>query len=394
MLIYTEGIKSEHVYDLQNLVHTALQEQMTPGLAFMVFDLKQRKSLALYAGQSQRQDGFGIDQESYYDLASLSKPFVTALWAWELIEQGVLEAQAPLHHYLNTHNTPLAQVGVIDLLRHSSGLPAHYTYYEDFAFQRMQGQTPSTFQPLVQDMILTTPLSYEPGSRSIYSDLGYLLLAWICEKVSQKSLLEYANDRLSQLSQLDEWSWMPHLSTTCHMHFNPLEIESQTIINQRAYVPTENCPWRKKLIQGEVHDDNAWLLGGVTGHAGLFARLNDVALWSCHWIHAWHNRTHCFPLSHQMVQQVCDLSLAAPDSSYTWGWDTPSRYGYSSAGQSFGSCSVGHLGFTGTSIWMDLTAEVSMILLSNRVYPHRNFSNKIRDFRPMIHDMAWKILHT
>ena len=153
--------------------------------------------------------------------------------------------------------------------------------------------------------------------------------------------------------------------------------------------PTEDCPWRKKVLCGEVHDDNAYAIGGVAGHAGLFSSARDI-----HQLLACLNRclrgSDSF-LPQALIQEFLSKDEAVKNSTYALGWDTPSENG-SSSGKYFSSHSVGHLGFTGTSIWWDLEKNCHVVLLSNRVHPTRK-NEKIREFRPYIHDLIMKTLN-
>jgi serine-type D-Ala-D-Ala carboxypeptidase len=406
-MLYTQGLSESCTRNLNAIVQRALQEQVTPGLAFMAIDLKQRKSVSLYEGSVQGIGSSLVDYESYYDLASLTKPLVTALWAWQLLEQGKLDWHACIGDYIPCSDIQISCSYVWQLLNHSAGFPAHHAYYDGLGHLRMQGKSPKDLAKVIRRMILATPTVYPPFTKSIYSDLGYILLAWICERISQMSLIEYTRSMFTHIDMIESLAWIEHLDPHCNLHFNPLTsclppcestkaTASNTTIfsnqNQYQYVPTERCPWRKQLIQGSVHDDNAWLIGGVAGHAGLFGRLSDVALWACHWVEVWQGRTHSLKISTEMARKVCDRSYNAPQSSYTLGWDTPSVGSYSSAGQFFSHQSIGHLGFTGTSLWIDLNAEVIMILLTNRVYPQRDLHTGIRTLRPQIHNATWQML--
>jgi CubicO group peptidase (beta-lactamase class C family) len=148
--------------------------------------------------------------------------------------------------------------------------------------------------------------------------------------------------------------------------------------------PTERCPWRKKILCGEVHDDNAYAMGGVAGHAGLFAAAKDVDVLVSKLRDAYHGRDPFLPQA--LLEEAFARDPRQPDSTRTLGWDTPSATG-SAAGTRFSKKTVGHLGFTGTSVWLDLEKDVHVILLSNRVHPSRD-NEAIKDFRPHVHDLV------
>ena len=141
-MLYTQGISESYARNLNAIVQRALQEQVTPGLAFMAIDLKQQKSVSLYEGSLQGIGSPLVDTESYYDLASLTKPLVTALWAWELLEQGKLDWHASIGDYVPCRDIQIACSQVWQLLNHSAGFPAHCAYYDGLGHLRMQGKSP------------------------------------------------------------------------------------------------------------------------------------------------------------------------------------------------------------------------------------------------------------
>jgi CubicO group peptidase (beta-lactamase class C family) len=152
--------------------------------------------------------------------------------------------------------------------------------------------------------------------------------------------------------------------------------------------PTENCPWRKKILCGEVHDDNAYAMGGVAGHAGLFSSARDIHHFLTHLRRCLRGGDPFLPAP--LVQQFLNRDGNVTESTYALGWDTPVPKS-SSSGSLFSPHSIGHLGFTGTSIWWDLENDRHVILLTNRIHPSRD-NDKIREFRPYIHDLIMKAL--
>jgi CubicO group peptidase (beta-lactamase class C family) len=157
---------------------------------------------------------------------------------------------------------------------------------------------------------------------------------------------------------------------------------------EEMIAPTENCPWRRKILCGEVHDDNAYAIGGVSGHAGLFSSARDI--------HAFLQRmSQCLEdkdsfLPRDLVREFLTKDDAVSGSTFALGWDTPSP-GKSASGSLFSPRTVGHLGFTGCSIWWDLEKSCHVVLLTNRIHPSRK-NDKIKEFRPQIHDLIMKAL--
>jgi len=148
--------------------------------------------------------------------------------------------------------------------------------------------------------------------------------------------------------------------------------------------PTEEDPWRGRLLRAEVHDENAYALGGAAGHAGLFGTAAAVSAVVGHWLDGYAGRSRILPL--ELVKRFVTRQDEVAGSSWVLGWDTPSAP--SSAGSRFSAASFGHLGFTGTSIWVDPTCELEVVLLSNRVHPTRR-NEAIKQFRPLIHDLIY-----
>jgi CubicO group peptidase (beta-lactamase class C family) len=160
-------------------------------------------------------------------------------------------------------------------------------------------------------------------------------------------------------------------------------------VGTEEFAATEDCPWRKKLLQGEVHDDNAWTLGGYSGHAGLFSTAEEIYVMANMLREHYLSKRKDF-LKTETVREFFTRQDIVKGNDWALGWDTRALEG-SSAGKYFSRDSVGHTGFTGTSIWMDLERDVIAILLSNRVHPKRD-NDKIKQFRPVFHDAVMEEL--
>lgn len=278
-------------------------------------------------------------RETRYDLASLTKPVVASL-----VAQAVVDGRLGLEHPVGPHATLRQALG------HASGWPA----VRDFS-QR----SPAA----IREAVLAEPLERPPGSAAVYSDLGYMALGWALEAARGRSLPELLDAARDDL-RLGALAYGP----------------------SRAAAPTERCA-RRGLLRGEVHDPNAWALGGVAGHAGLFGTARDVAGFGQALLH--HTRAGT-PLGRALLSFWSQSAAEAP-TTWRLGFDTPSLTG-SSAGSRFGPGAVGHLGFTGTSLWLDPKAELVVVLLSNRVHPRVDPSPVIRQLRPRFHDAVREAL--
>jgi CubicO group peptidase (beta-lactamase class C family) len=265
-------------------------------------------------------------------------------------------------------DTAKAGVTVRQLLSHCSGWPAWQPYFE-----RLRQHPDAERRQRLAQMLAAEPLMAPPGSAALYSDLDYLALGLVVENISGERLDRFVRQEIYQPLEIDD------------LFFNPLNAPPLP----RDYAATERCPWRGGVLSGAVHDDNAYVLNGVAGHAGLFGTARAVFTLLQALLSAYRGETHSDLLAPDLVRAFWRRS---GDSGWTLGFDTPSVQA-SSSGAFFSPNSVGHLGFTGTSFWMDLDRQIAIILLTNRVHPSRS-NEKIRAFRPRIHDaiMEWFLL--
>lgn len=393
--IYAEKLGSLTHAELTSvyaLLSRAISERVTPGAQLWIGAGYSNDGflaeLEINEGRtSYTPDAPFVTSETHYDLASLTKPLATATWMNSLISQRMVDPQSPIKEWVQCEDQLLGESPVWRLLNHSSGLPAHFKYFKGLGGARLAGAPPERCRATVQRMIASTPTLTIPGERSIYSDLGYLLLEQIATRASGESLERFWS-RAHPSGQV-------HFRSLVNALQNKEALTMETIAHSPVYAPTEECPWRDKLICGEVHDDNAWLLGGVCGHAGLFGSARSVGMIAGEWLKSYLGAETQLPLTPPITQWMLQHQRRAPQrGSFVLGWDTPSG-GYSSAGQRFSGHTIGHLGFTGTSIWIDLTREVVVVLLTNRVHPQRERSESIKGIRwlrPQIHNAIWGLL--
>jgi len=244
------------------------------------------------------------------------------------------------------------------LLTHTSGLPPYIEYYKNNNIRDKQD--------IVND-IINLDLIYEPDSMVQYSDLGMILLSDIIEKITSSDL-----NKLSKRYFYNPFG----MNNT---HFNP----SKSFID--LAVPTENDTYfRNRLLKGEVHDENAYIMGGISGHAGLFSNATDIGLMAKFFLNEGIFLGTRY-LKKNLVNQFTSKKQNPIFSDRALGWDTPSQNGKSSAGDFFSDNSYGHLGFTGTSVWIDPDKEVIIVFLTNRVYPSRS-SKGIYTVRRAVHN--------
>ncbi|NLX20003.1 MAG: serine hydrolase [Desulfobulbus sp.] len=324
---------------------------------------------AVYSGGMTRTDGsaVSVNTSTYFDLASLTKPLCTTLCTLALLQQKLLSWDESCLLHLQT-DLPSEKKAVTcrRILHHSSGLPAYQPYFSQFI-----PQSSSENKITLQKLILKEPLLYEPDSRCLYSDLGFILLGQVIEKITDLTLDQFY--RTTVLEPL-------HLENS--IIFSPAQGGKSDAKIQTA--ATELCMWRHMIMDGEVHDEHCWLMGGVCGHAGLFGNIWAVGRLCELLLDCWQARTVHPAFSKALLRYA--LEWSDNRSSWRLGFDTPTP-GQSSSGRYLSPNSVGHLGFTGTSFWIDPEQEMIIILLTNRVHPSRE-NVKIRNYRPFFHDQV------
>lgn len=328
---------------------------VTPGLHLQVHQKGQR-ILDVRHGETY----------SFYDLASLTKPIFTAMAMALAVDQEKLLLETPVKFYIENFSNPLIKVG--QLLTHNSGLASYIPFFET----RPARADKAWWSEFLSE-ITAQPLG--DSNKAIYSDLGFLLLKVILEKAFSKSLLEVWQD----VRQI-------FYSQVLGLHFCA---GNQPKFQLHQYAPTARCSWRHQLIQGQVHDENAWLLEGVATHAGLFGSVDDVS-WAILMM-----RAQMLGLGKKILKQKTSqlfFKRALPQSVGDWAYGLmlPSEKS-SSAGQYFSSNSIGHLGFTGTSFWFDPQSDLLVTILSNRVFYGRQ-NKEFNHWRPLLHDRIVELM--
>jgi len=312
-----------------------------------------KKGIRWVAASGGIAEGKAKVEELFFDLASLTKPLATVLLVMDLVSCGVMQLTDSLKQFFSEVPGDKSGITIHSLLCHRSGLPAHRKMYLE--------------KRDVISQVLDEPLLSPPGREARYSDLGYILLGKIIEQLTGTTLDRLVEQRI----------------------YAPLGLEGEIFFGgkarhpERRYVPTEECPWRGRVLQGEVSDENCFAMKGVAGHAGLFGTLHGVTSLCEEILDTWKQRQ-----SHLagIPAEILALFLKRQHNDATWalGFDTRSPEG-SSAGRHLSLESVGHLGFTGTSFWIDPQQDLIIVLLTNRVHPTRA-NDKIKAFRPWFHD--------
>lgn len=303
-----------------------------------------------------------VDENSPFDLASLTKPLVTLPSILHLVERGIISWHDPLPALLE-RDVPesFETVELHNLLAHNSGFAAHENYWQ--TLKSMQNDRKMDW--LINE-IIGGEAAYKKESRHIYSDLGYLLLGAIIEIKSGQRLDAY---------------WRSCVAL-------PLEIEDNLFFptvpdpeDDKSYVSTGICPWSGCKLSGIVNDDNSRALGGITGHAGLFGSAKGVLALCEEFLVLYSGKRSRLPIAPETFKKAC---LRVNGSEWTCGFNLPSATG-SSSGRFFSPNSLGHLGFTGVSFWIDADRGLIVCLLTNRVIQGED-KQGIQAMRPQVHD--------
>ena len=348
------------------VIERAIADKAFPG-ATVAIGYRGKVSLRAFGNLSYAANAAAVDTHTMYDIASLTKVVATTTLVAKLAEGDFpvpLDLDARVERYLpewaaGPQPEWRHQVTVRHLLTHTSGLPAFKEYW----------RTSKSKQETLAK-IFAEPLEYEPGAKEIYSDLGIILMAEIMERLTGRALDDLAKTYIfTPLAMKDTmfrppkklWPWIA-----------PTEVDNNL---------------RHRLVQGEVHDENAFAIGGVSGHAGLFSTAPDLAAF-CQMIL---NGGVC--AHHRILRRATIAQFTTPQQlssgTRTLGWAVPTEGG--SSGHYFSPHSFGHTGFTGTSIWIDPDRQLLVVLLTNRVHPTRE-NQKIAQLRPAFHDAVMQAL--
>ena len=346
-----------------SVIDSAINNKIFPGAQIFIAKKGEVIASESFGKHTYDEDANIVTNESIYDIASLTKVISTTPLIMKLISMKKIGLKHTLGQFYSNIDETKKNITIKHLLTHSSGFKPFIEYYK----------TEMVNRDLIINDILNTELDFNPGKKYQYSDLGMILLMDIIEKVAGKKI-----DYLSR-------NWIYKKIGMNNTMFNP----DYDLLNR--VVPTEyDSLFRKKMIHGIVHDENAFLLGGVSGHAGLFSTAEDLGKFGQMMINkgSWLGSRY---FRSSLIRQFTKRQNFPKGSERTLGWDTPSRNGRSSAGDFYSHNSFGHLGFTGTSIWIDSDNEVVIVFLTNRVHPTRK-NNRIYSIRRKFHNYAMKAI--
>ncbi|MCF8145805.1 MAG: beta-lactamase family protein [Deltaproteobacteria bacterium] len=358
-------MKHETMSGIETLLEKGREEGIYPGAVLLAASQGVIRIFLAVGKRALAPRSLPMEKETLFDLASLTKPLATTMAMMKLVNDGRIGLDTPLQALLPC-TLPDDKRGITPrlLLSHAAGFVDWMPFYLE-----LDRAAPKDRKAISRNRLLTLPLVSPPGRRSLYSDLGFMLLEWVIEATAGLDLPRFLNQEFYTPLALE--------------HTGFFSAGPPSRFTQDGFAATEACPWRKRIIQGAVHDENACALGGYSGHAGLFGTAEEVYRLANLLRERWRGEGDDY-LGPGTVRTFFTRQDIVKGSTWALGWDTPSAEA-SSAGRHFSPFSVGHLGFTGTSLWMDLEQDVIVILLTNRIHPTRK-NQKIRAFRPLLHD--------
>jgi CubicO group peptidase (beta-lactamase class C family) len=309
-----------------------------------------------------------METGTIFDLASVSKVFATATLAATLLERGWIGARTPLAELVP--ECRWEGIELRHLLAHTAGFPAWQPLWERLREQFGPGPIHAASvrerQRAMRELVTAVAPEAAPGARALYSDISFLLLGFALEEATSLPL--------DRAVERHVWAWMGVEGA----HYRRVTRAPGDDVREAA-AATEDSSWRGGVLQGQVHDDNTWAMGGYAGHAGAFGTAHDVLTFGARWLSGFFSRA-----TTEWAWTRVSPPAGPSGCERTPGWDTPSGP-EPALGRGFSPRSVGHLGFTGTSLWLDPEAGIAVTLLSNRVHPTRE-NARIKPFRPRFHD--------
>ena len=320
------------------ILRAGVRDSAFPGAVAIIGD-RTGAVVTTSAGHLDWQPSPVPDETTIWDMASLTKVVGLTSAMMLLVEGGRVDLSAPVQRYVPEFQGKWKDsVTIRHLLTHSSGLPAWRPLYKE-------AESPAAALALA----IATPLDTLPGVRMVYSDLGVIILGDVVARVSGRTLDAFLRERVFGPLGMAETQYRPEAAL------------------RPRIAPTEVDPWRQRHLRGEVHDENAFALGGVAGHAGLFSTGRDLVRLARMYLNAGELDGRRFVAAATITRFTTAQDPAL--SHRALGWETPN--GTNSAGRLMSARAFGHTGFTGTSIWMDPGRDLFVILLTNRVNPTR-----------------------
>lgn len=356
-------LNNHFTYDfskVEKFINESIANSSFPGAVLLVGNrdsIIYQKAFGHFTYDKNSQE---VSTSTIYDLASLTKVIATTTAIMLLVDRKMISLDDKVITYIpEFRDNGKDGITIRNLLKHNSGLPAWKKFYPD----------KKNKQEVIDDICKTKP-EFMPGTKTLYSDLGFIILGIIIEKISGISLDNFCAKEIFEPLQMKRTYYKP--DKNLKPEIAPTEIDNY---------------WRKRLIQGEVHDETASIMDGVSGHAGLFSTSGDLYKLVKVLLNGGMNSDQKY-ISSSTLKTF--LNRESKSEIRLLGWDAKSKTG-SSAGQYFGESSFGHTGFTGTSVWGNSEQNLIVVFLTNRVYPSRE-NKKINKVRQELHDLIFKTI--
>ncbi|WP_018127580.1 glycoside hydrolase family 3 N-terminal domain-containing protein [Balneola vulgaris] len=358
------GVDSRKLYEIEDILRDAVRDSVFPGaVAAVVKDGKMIYREAV--GYHDYEKLKAVKKSDVFDLASITKVMSTTTAVMKLINDEKIELSNKVSEFIPEFDTDVKKdITIGQLLLHESGLPPFRVYVDSLKTRKE-----------IIEAIKNEPLTYEPGTEYVYSDLGMILLAEIVGEITGQRIDGFMRK---------EFFYPMGMSAT---YFNPKKV-SRWYVNRIP--PTEiDDTYHRGLVQGMVHDERAYFMDGVAGHAGLFSNAVDMGRFSTMLLNGGVYGTEQY-ISPQIINLF--TSEQSELSGRGYGFDRRSESGFTTAGQLSSNDTFGHLGFTGTSLWIDREKNMAVILLTNRTFPSRDYGKRISRIRAAVADAAYSAI--
>jgi CubicO group peptidase (beta-lactamase class C family) len=369
--------------DVERAFNEAVEKNVIPGATIVVRRGVDVVFEGAFGFRSIEPERSPAKIDTVYDLSSLTKALATTVALMILARDGKFRLDDRVTRVFPTFGVHgKSTITFRHLLAHCSGLAAWRPFYQRIAEIEKGGRVnfmaSTGAKEFAYEEIHREKLEAPPATKTIYSDLGFIALGETIEKLGSVSLNRFCREKIFRPLGLRATDFID-ISLVRSRRLEPVA---------DMFAPTEVCPSRKRLLVGEVDDENAFAMGGVAGHAGLFAPVREVDRIARELIACYAGHSDFVPK--KIIREFWTRDTTVNGSTWALGWDTPSIE-RSSAGNLLPRSTVGHLGFTGTSIWIEPESETAISILTNRVHPRRD-NQAIREFRPKIHDLIMEAI--
>jgi CubicO group peptidase (beta-lactamase class C family) len=383
-----QGKNPEEAFkDILSYMQEGIEEGVSPGMVLLVgrmgeivFNSAVGRRYTKRLTESNEEDPKNImSADMVFDVASLTSLVVTTTMVMKLVENGKLKLEDKVSRFVQGFSVlGKSQISIGHLLSHTSGIAAWAPIFEELvkanSGARLGILTSKGAKDYVVNSLIRMPLKYEPGTKQVYSELGFILLGYVVEMLTGLTLDKAAQKYIFQPLNMKSSSYID-LSMIKRRGIHPVT---------ELIAPTEDCAWRKRILCGEVHEDNAWAMGGVAGHSGLFTNAYDLHIFATEILASWANK------SDFLKRPTLSHFWRAPDvensEGWRFGWDTVSRENGLEESQ-LSKNAVGACGFSGCSVWLEPDKAVNIILMTNRIHPSRS-NKKIISFRAGLHSLV------